>query len=147
MFFPSIYSMFRCFSPFSFCKHVLQLKEMVTSSRHFCFSKYSPQKVTGCKGKNKVTFSMISFRNNCFLSNTLLVLILEVVAQPVKTLQFELEGFRSNPTSHAAGLSKTTIWLVPVNFRSYIYIYIYIENWAIHQEMASFTQCLSQQYY
>ena len=45
------------FFPFSFCKHVLQLKGLVTSSRHFCFPKFSPWKATGCKEKIKLPFS------------------------------------------------------------------------------------------
>ena len=62
--FPSIYSIFRHFFPISCCKYVLQLKRLVTSSRHFCFSKFSSQKVTGWKGKNQVTFFVIPFKNN-----------------------------------------------------------------------------------
>ena len=54
------------FFPFSFCKHVLQLKGLVTSSRHFCFPKFSPWKATGCKEKNQVTFFMVSFKTNLF---------------------------------------------------------------------------------
>ena len=42
-------------------------------------------------------FSAYLFHKKCFLSNILLVLILEVVAKPVKALQLELKGFRLKP--------------------------------------------------
>ena len=41
-------------------------KKLITSSRHSRFSKFCPQKVTGCKGKNQVTFFMVSFKINLF---------------------------------------------------------------------------------
>ena len=41
-------------------------KRLVTSSRRFFFSKFCSYKVTGCKGKNQVTFFMVSFKNNLF---------------------------------------------------------------------------------
>ena len=38
-------------------------------------------------------FSTYLFHKNVSLSNTLVLLIFEVVAEPVKTLKLELEGF------------------------------------------------------